>query len=204
MKKPLTINLSGMVFHIDNDAYEKLKIYLDSIENHFANEEERREILADIETRIAEIFQGKINDNKQIITEKDVDEVIEIMGDPEEFGDVANGKEGGSKKGKYTTSGYRRLYRDTENRILGGVCSGMGAYFRIDPLILRILFVIAFLGFLSGLLIYIILWIVIPEAKTTAQKLEMKGEPVTISSIGKAVKEEFENVKKNIKKTMNL
>jgi len=93
---------------------------------------------------------------------------------------------------------YKRMYRDQDNRILGGVCSGMGAYFRIDPIILRIIFVVAVLGFASGLIIYLILWVVIPEAKTTAQKLEMRGEPVNVSNIGKTVKEEFNRVKNNM------
>ncbi len=90
------------------------------------------------------------------------------------------------------------MYRDPDNRILGGVCAGMGAYWGADPLIIRIIFVVATLIFLSGAIIYLILWVVLPEAKTTAQKLEMRGEPVTISNIGKAVKEEFENIKKKM------
>ena len=127
----------------------------------------------------------------------DVDEMITIMGNPEEFDDEKD--DGSFQASSFTASGYRRMYRDPDNRVLGGVCGGMGAYWHIDPVILRIIFVLAFLGFGVGLLIYILLWIVIPEAKTTAQKLEMKGEPVTISNIGRFVKDEFGNVKKNMK-----
>ena len=93
----------------------------------------------------------------------------------------------------------KRLYRDPDNRVLGGVCGGLGAYFNNDPLLFRILFIIIFFGMGSGLIIYLILWIAIPEARTTAQKLEMRGEPITIENIKKAVREEFENVKKNMK-----
>ena len=91
------------------------------------------------------------------------------------------------------------MYRDPDHRILGGVCSGMGAYWHIDPLIVRILFLVTFFGFGIGLLIYLLLWVVIPVARTTAQKLEMRGEPVTVENIKRFVREEFRNVKKNIK-----
>ena len=204
MKKTSTINLSGIVFHIDDEAFDRLRAYLDSIEKHFSNGEESREILSDIEARIAEIFRTRINNNKQVIILKDVEEMISIMGKPEDFGDPDTENE--EKSGKQYNSGIKnkRMYRDTDNRILGGVCSGMGAYFQIDPNIIRGLFIVAFLIFLSGLFLYVILWIVIPEAKTTAQKLEMQGESVNISNIGKKVKDEFENVKENVKKTMNF
>ena len=91
------------------------------------------------------------------------------------------------------------MYRDPDTRILGGVCGGMGAYWHIDPIIVRVLFLIALFGFGIGFLLYILLWIVIPVAKTTAQKLEMRGEPVTVENIKRFVREEFGNVKKSMK-----
>jgi len=198
MKKTLSINLSGMVFNIDDDAYRELQVYLSQIESHFADAEESKEILADIEARIAELFKERINDAKQVIVIKDVEEVIEILGRAEEIGESGDSSRE-SKKERFGPSGYRRIYRDPDNRVLGGVCSGMGAYFRIDPIIVRIIFIIgALIGIGTGLIIYLILWIAIPEAKTTAQKLEMKGEPVNISNIGKSVKEEFNRVRKNM------
>jgi phage shock protein PspC (stress-responsive transcriptional regulator) len=198
MKKTLSINLSGMVFDIDDDAYRELQIYLTQIESHFADAEESKEILADIEARIAELFKEKVNGSKQVIIIEDVEEVIKILGRPEEIGESVDSSEE-SKRDRFGPSGYRRIYRDPDNRILGGVCSGMGAYFHIDPIIIRIIFVIGTLiGIGTGLIIYLILWIVIPEAKTTVQKLEMKGEPVNISNIGKSVKEEFNRVRKNM------
>ena len=93
----------------------------------------------------------------------------------------------------------KRLYRDPDNRIIGGVCGGLSAYFNTDPILFRILFILISLGMGSGLIIYIILWIAIPEAATTAQRLEMRGEAVTIENIKRAVREEFENIKKNMK-----
>lgn len=197
MKRAISINLGGIVFNIDDDAYRELQAYLTKIENCFSDREESKEIMNDIEVRIAELFNERITDYKQVITSKDVHEIIEIMGKPEQIGET--GKESTHEhRERFGPSGYRRMYRDPDNRILGGVCSGMSAYWRIDPIILRILFVLAFLGFGTGLIIYIILWIVIPEAKTKAQKLEMMGEKVNVSNIGKAFKEEFNNVKKNM------
>jgi phage shock protein PspC (stress-responsive transcriptional regulator) len=198
MKKTLSINLSGSVFNIDDDAYQLLRDYLNLIERHFGNEEESKEIISDIEARIAELFKERITDFKHVITISDVEEIIDIMGQPEEIIDPGDADQYG-KKERFGPSGYRRMYRDPDNRIFGGVCSGMAAYWGTDPLIIRIIFVVATLIFLSGAVIYLILWIVLPEAKTTAQKLEMRGEPVNISNIGKAVKEEFETIKKKMK-----
>ena len=197
MKRTLSINLSGSVFNIDDDAYRLLSDYLNLIEKHFGSEEESKEILSDIEARIAELFKERITDYKQVIIISDVEEIIEIMGQPEEIIDPGDSDQYRGRE-RYGPSGYRRMYRDPDNRILGGVCAGMGAYWGTDPLIIRIIFIIATLIFLSGTIIYLILWIVLPEAKTTAQKLEMRGEPVTISNIGKAVKKEFETIKKKM------
>jgi len=196
MKQTISINISGLIFNIDEDAYNRLKRYLKLIEAHFANEKERKEILADIESRIAELFQERFSGVNRVIVIQDVEDVIRILGDPEEIGDT-EANAGESEKVK-CSSCYRRIYRDPDNRVLGGVCGGMGAYFKTDPLVFRILFLVLFLGFGTGLLLYLILWIVIPEAKTTAQKLEMRGEPVNISNIGRKVKEEFSKVKNNI------
>ncbi len=197
MKRAISINLGGIVFNIDDDAYRELQTYLLQIESCFSDREESKEIMNDIEVRIAELFNERITDYKKVITSKDVNEIIDVMGGPEQFGETENGSTQKQRE-RFGPSGYRRMYRDPDNRILGGVCSGMSAYWRIDPIILRILFVIAFLGFGTGLIIYIILWVVLPEAKTKAQKLEMMGEKVNVSNIGKAFKEEFNNVKKNM------
>ena len=197
MKRAISINLGGIVFNIDDDAYRELQAYLTQIESCFSDREESKEIMNDIEARIAELFNERITDYKKVITSKDVRDIIDVMGGPEQFEETEK-KSTHKQRKRFGPSGYRRMYRDPDNRILGGICSGMSAYWRIDPIILRILFVIAFLGFGTGLIIYIILWIVLPEAKTKAQKLEMMGEKVNVSNIGKAFKEEFDNVKKNM------
>lgn len=199
MKKTLTINLSGSVFHIDDDAYEKLHNYLNKINSHFGNDGDAKEIVEDIEARIAEIFNEKIKNGGEVINLFNVEEVIVIMGTPEAISNDEEEKEKVTEKRYYKTKG-RRLYRDPDDRVLGGVCSGLGAYFSIDPVIIRILFVIIFffpIG--SSVLIYIILWIVVPKAASTAQRLEMKGEEVNIDNISKSIKEEMQDVKENFR-----
>ncbi|MFP4025920.1 MAG: PspC domain-containing protein [Thiohalospira sp.] len=198
MKTTITVNLGGLVFHIDDDAYEMLNVYLLAIEKQFSSEEERKDIMTDIETRLAELFSEQLEGKRDVIMKDDVSRVIEILGEPEDFCEEAPNKEKYKKK-SYTYQANKRLYRDPDNRVLGGVCGGLGAYFNIDPIVFRIIFILIFFGMGSGLIIYIILWIVIPEALTTAQKLEMRGEPVTIENIKKAVRDEFENVRKNMK-----
>jgi len=199
MKRTLTINLGGLVFHMDEDAYEALRAYLGRLESHFPDPAERREVLEDIERRMAEILQEKTGHKKQVVSLQDIDELISVLGDPDEIGE--SGEEAGEKSGEtyYRASGYRRIYRNPDDRVLGGVCGGLGAYFNISPLLFRILFVIFFFAGGSGLLVYIILWIVVPEAHTRAQKMEMRGEPVTFENLGKTVREEFNEVKKNFR-----
>ena len=200
MKTTVTINLGGLIFHIDDDAYEILHSYLIAVERQFVNEPDHKEILSDIESRLAELFTETLGNKKDIISKNDVSKVISIMGEPEDFSienETNNNQSTKRNMSSYQTT--KRLYRDPENRVLGGVCGGLGAYFNTDPLLFRILFIAMFFGLGSGLIIYLILWIAIPEAYTTAQKLEMRGEPITIDNIKRAVREEFENVKKNMK-----
>lgn len=203
MKTTITINLGGIVFHIDNDAYEMLHAYLLAVEKQFFDENERKEIMADVETRLSELFKETLAAKRDVIMKEDVSKVIEIMGEPEDFVEdteqETTSSRANSKRRKTEYKTTRRLYRDPDSRVLGGVCGGLGAYFNTDPILFRILFILIFFGMGSGLIIYIILWIAIPEASTTAQKLEMRGEPITIENIKKAVREEFENVKRNMK-----
>jgi phage shock protein PspC (stress-responsive transcriptional regulator) len=195
MKITVSINLGGYSFNIDEDAYAELKRYLKNLEFHFAGEESASEILSDIETRMAELFRTKLTNYKQVINIDDVNQAISIMGTPEDISD--NDRK--SSREKFSSPGYHRMYRDPDHRVIGGVCSGMGAYWDIDPVIVRILFVVTTLAGGIGALVYLILYIVIPEAKTTAQKIEMKGEPVNIHNIKESVKNEFNNVRKNMK-----
>jgi len=195
MKITVSINLGGYSFNIDEDAYSELKRYLKNLDLHFAGEESSSEILQDIEARMAELFRTRLTTYKQVININDVKEVTAIMGNPEEFSD----DEGPSRKEKFSTPGPHRMYRDPDKRIIGGVCAGMGAYWDIEPWIIRVIFIALAIGGGLGILIYLILYVVLPEAKTTAQKIEMKGDPVNINNIKESVKKEFDNVRKNMK-----
>jgi len=194
MKKTFTINISGTVFHIDDDAYERLNNYIFQINRHFGDDTDAREIVEDIESRIAELFQERVKDGSEVITINHVEEIIRIMGMPEAFADA---KDEEQVITRVPRSHAKKLYRDPDDRIIGGVCSGLGAYFNIDPIIFRLLFVALFFGGGSGLFFYVILWIVVPKAANTAQRLEMKGEEVNINNISKTIKEEIQDIKEN-------
>lgn len=263
MKKNISINISGIIFHIEEDGYETLRKYLDSIKRYFATFEDSSEILSDIESRIAEIFLAKLNEGKQVITAEDVNSLMATMGSVNDFkaaeeqeftGDYSNPADTNKTQ---TESKYaaRKLLRDTKRKILGGVCAGFAHYFNIDPVWPRLLFALLVLGsygsllliyiilwivlpasaeledeptvkkmfrdperkviggvasgvaaffgadiaiirlmfvifaiFGVGFLAYIILWIVLPEAKTITEKMQMQGEPVTLSNIESTVK----------------
>lgn len=196
MKKTFTINISGTIFHIEEDAYEVLQKYLVALKNHFGAGDEAKEIIADIEARIAEIFSEK-SDEKKVITLEMVNQVIAIMGNPEEFMDEENMEDAYAGEARRK----RRLYRDPDHRVLGGVCGGMGAYFNMDPVILRIIFVVLFFA-TSGaaFLAYIIMWIAVPKAMNTAQRLEMRGQEATVKNIERSIKEEVHEVKESYKR----
>ena len=201
MKKTIRINLNGIIFNIDDDAYEKLKAYLDTISRHFSNKQESKEIIDDIEARIAELFQEKISAENQVVTLSIVNEVIDIMGNPEDIADTGEDVEG-QQSFHQSYSRNKRLYRDPENSVIGGVCGGLAAYFAVDPVIFRLLFVIFFFAGGASILVYIILWIVLPQAITAAQKLEMRGEKVNVSNLEKKIREEYDNVRENVKENV--
>ena len=176
MKKIININLSGRVIPIEDSAYEKLQNYIESLRKYFANEEGRDEIINDIESRIAELLDEKIRKGASTATEADVEEIITSMGKVEDFEaeEVAEAKDSNQQSGQqgnqqsqnysYTEKKSRgRLYRDSSDKFIGGVCSGIAAYMNVDPAIVRILFaIITFGGFGLGFLAYIILWIILP------------------------------------------
>lgn len=200
MKKTVTVNISGIAFTIDEDAHDKLSHYLNTIRGYFSASDGRDEIMADIESRIAEMLHAKVSDKKHVINISDIEEVIALMGKPEQFaGEASSEKTEEKTSAPANESRTKRIFRDPDNKVLGGVCSGLGYYFGFDPLWLRIAFaVIFFAGFGSGLLVYILLWIIIPKANTTSEKLEMKGESVNVSNIGKAIEEEMDDLKKKV------
>jgi len=196
MKKTVTVNISGIIFHIDEDAYFKLSEYIEDIRSYLTSAEGKDEIIADVEARIAEMLQQKVKETKQVVTIEDVDEVIQLMGEPSQFGTDDNDSRKQKESGRFA----KRFYRDPDNKVIGGVCSGIANYFNFDALWVRIIFAVALVFFGSGVLFYILLWIITPEARTTAEKLEMRGEKVNIHNIEKSVKEELSLIKRRFKK----
>lgn len=268
MKKNISINISGIIFHIEEDAFELLKGYLDGINSYFSSFNDSQEIIADIESRIAEIFLTKLSDEKQVITVEDVENLKATMGSiqdfqavEEEFEDKQSYQDAaGSEQREFNSSANKKLYRDENRKLLAGVCSGIAHYFNVDPLWIRLLFVILLFGsggiilpiyivmwavvpgnsslaedkklkkmfrdpegkviagvssglanyfgidvvivrllfvlalfFGFGLIAYILLWIILPEAKSVSDKVQMKGDPVTLS-----------NIESNIKKGLDI
>ncbi|MDP2386388.1 MAG: PspC domain-containing protein [Bacteroidota bacterium] len=202
MNKTVTINISGIIFHIEEDAYETLSKYLSTIRGYFHNAQDKEEIMSDIEARIAELLKEKVSDFKQVVLMTDVDYVMNIMGKPEDFAGDEDQSSNNNQETYYTNPNRkRRFFRDPDDKLIGGVCSGVANYFDWDPTIIRIVYAILALttfGFLFA--VYILLWIILPEAKTTAEKLEMRGESIDINNISKTVKEEAEQLKERVKK----
>lgn len=183
MKKNISINISGIIFHIEEDGYENLRKYLDSINKYFASFEDSSEILADIESRVAEIFLSKLNEGKQVITAEDVNSLIATMGSVSDFRaaeeqefsqkqQTGSGSENSSSanqsssgEGQRTYTGSRQLLRDEKRKILGGVCSGMANYFNVDPVWIRLLFALTAFAYGITILVYIIMWIIVPGSQ---------------------------------------
>ena len=239
MKKVMSVNIGGLVFQIDNEAYAKLDGYIGALEKQFQGTEGSDEIIGDIESRIAEIFQDKMKAGRESIRMEDIDEIVQIMGAPKDLqqdsedipvtattqpsaaestpsattgrdatsgttssaGSEQQARKTAPKEERYAAEesvgpGPKRFYRNGEDKVLGGVCSGFATYIDADPLVVRLAFLLAVLGFGVGPILYFILWIVVPEAKTTSDKLQMKGEKVTIDSIEKSIRKEADDLKK--------
>ncbi len=197
MNKTVNINIGGLIFHIDEDAFQKLTRYFEAIKRSLSNSSGQDEIMKDIEMRVAELLNEKQKSDKHVINNKDVDEVIVIMGQPEDYRIDDDGDDKTTEPfSTYTKS--RKLYRDKDRGTIAGVCTGLGHYFGIDAVWVKIIFLLlAFTSF--GIIAYFVLWIAMPKAVTTSEKLEMTGEPVTISNIEKKVREEFESVSNKFK-----
>ena len=202
MNKTVNINLAGLFFHIDENAYAKLQRYLDAIKRSFTDAQGREEIIQDIEARIAELFSERVKNERQVIGISEVEEVINIMGQPEDYriDEELFEDEPAQKTYSSTTSSSKKLYRDTDTSWIGGVCTGLGHYLQIDAVWLRIALVLLTIFSWGGfILIYIAFWIFVPEARTTAEKLEMRGKPVNIDNIQRKVKEGFDTVADSVK-----
>jgi len=190
MKRTFTINLNNAVYHIDNDAFDLLRGYLDEVEARLSPEE-KKEVMADIEARISELFTEKLQKGKDVINISDVEEVIAILGKPNQFMEDDEETQtahppAGDKKTR------KRFYRDVDNGILGGVAAGLAALLGWDVVLIRILLVIiVFLGYGTIIPIYLIVWLITPPARTIAQKLEMQG----VEATAERIKQEFNNLK---------
>jgi phage shock protein PspC (stress-responsive transcriptional regulator) len=207
MNEILNVNLGGYPFTIDNDAYRHINKYLSAIQRHFADSDGCDEILDDIEARMAELFTGFLQ-GKAIITMKELDAVVKVMGRPEDFGAESyeeDDEEEYTKSSKSFTGKYRhiktgkRFYRDPEEKVIGGVCGGIAAYFGIaNPMWIRLGFLA--LIFIAGIpiILYPILWAIVPEAKTAGDKLKMRGEPATVSNIARTVEQELNDLSDKI------
>ncbi|WP_457616745.1 PspC domain-containing protein [Lutibacter sp.] len=200
MNKTININLGGIFFHIDELAYLKLKRYLDAIKLSLGDDSQGRdEILHDIELRIGELLSERIANERQVINEADIDEITKIMGKPEDY---MVDEEIFEDQPKHKTAS-KKLFRDGDDKFLGGVCSGLAHYFGIETIWMRIIWLILLFGFGIGFLIYPLLWILIPQAETTAEKLQMKGEPVNINNIERKIKEELDDITSRVKDGVN-
>ena len=211
MKKTLTVNLGGTVFHIDEDAYQLLDKYLANLRIHFRKEEGSEEIMNDFEMRISELFNERVRLGHEVITIEHVEEVIKRMGKPEELFGGEDEKEYVREESKAhtfqeeeTTGGRKKLMRDPDNRVLGGVASGIAAYMGWDITAIRlIMIVLLFIPYAPIVILYLILWLVMPLARTAADKLMMRGKSVTLENIGKTVTDGFEKVSSNVNDYMS-
>ncbi|CAM1372750.1 PspC domain-containing protein [Tenacibaculum xiamenense] len=199
MNKTININLGGFFFHIDETAYQKLKRYLDAIGRSLSDDPQGKdEIISDIEARISELLSERITDARQVVNESDIDEIIAIMGQPEDYADVEEEYTKTTSSSSRRKGAGKKLFRDGNDKFLGGVCSGLGHYVGIDAIWIRLAFIVLIASGFSPL-VYIILWILLPEARTTSEKLQMEGEAVNIDNIEKKIRNEFENLSTKLK-----
>lgn len=200
MKKTISVNIKGLNFLIEEDGYELLQDYLKRLENALQNQEGSKDIIEDVELRIAELCSSKLNDQKTVIEESDIRDILATLGDPEEYVELDD-EEATSARSTYESnsdqSSEKRLFRDIDRATIGGVCAGLSSFFNIDVVIIRAIFVVLFLFGGFGFPLYIILWIIIPKAQTTIDRLRMKGRPITVET----VKEEVEGAAERIKQS---
>ncbi|HRW76350.1 MAG: PspC domain-containing protein [Saprospiraceae bacterium] len=198
MNKVININLGGQPFTIDDDAYSHLDVYLKAVRQSFHHLEGKDEILGDIEIRMAELLTSQLGVRK-IVSSPDVDAVIRIMGKPEQFEEEVAEEQQEKRSYKSTSHEFnfrpgKRLYRDPEDKIVGGVCSGLAAYLGIhDPVWVRLAFALLFFSGI-GIIPYLVMMVLVPKAETAADRLDMKGEPVNIQSIADAVEKQFQEI----------
>jgi phage shock protein PspC (stress-responsive transcriptional regulator) len=200
MKPTLKVSIGGFIFSLDNDACQLIDDYLKKLNIHFESNPDGKDIIADVEYRMAELLQMRVGNKDGIVSAKDATDIISIMGAPNDFDFELNTQEEILAKDKNKKTGVaKRLYRDTDNRVIGGVCSGLGSYFNIDPVLVRIIFAVLLVVSLwlsdtyslvnpfielGMILLYIILWIAMPKAQTLEQKIAMTGKDPSIENVG--------------------
>lgn len=198
MNTTKNISMGGYAFIIEEDAYLRLKKYTEDVKMNLAGSPGADEIMADIEVRIAEILREN-KGGREVVTAEDVNTVISRMGEPEVYMQDDN-REQQKQKPQDEDSGTvnKRLYRDPENKILGGVCGGLAAYLGVDPVWIRLAFVITTLFYSTGFWVYIILWIIMPLARTRAEKLQMRGQKANLKNIQDSIRSEFSSIGDNM------
>ena len=203
MKKTVNINLAGTFFHIDEDAFAKLSRYLEAVKKSISDPVGGDEIIQDIEARIAELFSERLEINTQVISTRELDAIIKIMGQPEDYimdedATQTNSATGNQTRGETTSN--KQLFRDSDNKFIAGVCSGLSHYLGLEVIWVRLFWI--FLSFVTtgfGVIAYLLFWILVPGAETTSEKLKMTGEPINISNIEKKFNEGYQKVSQNIK-----
>lgn len=201
MNKTISIHLQGVPFIIEEQAFELLRNYLERLKQLLKNQKGSEEIIQDVELRMAELFSKKITGGRQVIEEEDVKEILDLLGNPEVFADDENieleTRETNSQEENVRIE--KRLFRDEENGILGGVCAGLSSYLGIDIVFIRaILAILVFFGGF-GVPLYIVMWIITPRAKTSYEKLQMKGKPVTLEHIKSEIEDAADNIQRKSK-----
>lgn len=190
MKKTVSVNIKGMNFLIEEDAYELLQAYMDRLNHSLRNEKGSKEIIEDIEFRVAELCSNQLNDKKQVIEKEDIEQIVKTLGEPEEY--VEANEEFEREEKRHTQNSNfqkreKRLYRDLDHAKIAGVCGGLANYLQVDIVIVRAIFLIFFFFFGFGFPLYIILWIIIPKAESTIEKLRMQGKAITVESVREEV-----------------
>lgn len=200
MNKTISIHLQGVPFLFEDQAYDALENYLTSIRKILESEEGCEEIIQDVELRVIELLQQKGFDIHRVVKVTDIDEIITKIGKPEEFYNTdSNRKESTS----FESINPKRLFRDKDSAVLGGICAGIAAYFNIDVIVVRALYIIAFLGLGAGFLLYLVLWIIIPAANTSSEKLQMKGQAVNLGNLRTEFEQAAQRIKAEAEKVKN-
>jgi phage shock protein PspC (stress-responsive transcriptional regulator) len=206
MKRTVSVNIKGMNFLIEEDAYELLQQYIDRLTHVLRNDKGSKEIIEDIELRVAELCSSKLNDRKQVIEIDDIRSILDTLGDPSQFideepTDSDSFTQTTSEKKQYSSD--KRLFRDLDNASIAGVCSGISNYLNIDIVIIRAIFLVIFIFGGFGFPLYVILWIVVPKANSTIDKLRMRGKPITVESVREEVETAAERLTKESKSFAN-